>query len=225
VASSSRHGHLPCANVALGKAIHRIRTVLIRCINNRCIAVVASTFGFSPLRQRWSHRSYSRRLLKQSPQVPQPALAERLKLPRVKGCHWLFERVEQTAPIGGYSRSDHSPIDRFAGPPCEVTLFEAVDEPSHIRVSYRRPLSHCAQRRSSRPRIPENPQDVVLLGRDTARLEQRRELVHELTRKVLEQEVDLPLGCLHRFESPRASYRIPLRWAHARVRRNGECSD
>ena len=94
--------------------------------------------------QRPSHRPSFRCRVEQSSQVPQPPLAKRLELPRVERRYWRFERVEQTAPFGGYPRGDHSPVDRLAGPPREATVFQAVDEPSHVRVAYRRPLPYRA---------------------------------------------------------------------------------
>jgi len=81
---------------------------------------------------------------------------------------------------------------------------EAVEQPRDVGIAAGRALGHRAERDAARPCIAEDAQRVVLLGGDSGRLEHRGQLVDELSRYVLEEEVDLPLRCLHGLETPGA---------------------
>jgi len=154
------------------------------------------------------HRTYFCRLSEQFPQRLEPSLAERPELTNVQRCDGTLQPIEQLTSLprdpSGHDPAVHT-VPRSARQP---TLFEPVEEPGYVGVTHRRSLAYDARRCAGGPCILKDAQHVVLLRRDTGRPQQRRELMNQLTGEVLEQQVDLPLQRLRRFEPPCAPCRI-----------------
>ena len=167
---------------------------------------------------RFLHQPYFRRCSEQFPQRLEPPLAERAELTGMQRCDGTLHPVEQPASLArdptGYDPAVRT-VPRSAR---QSALFEPVEEPGYVGVTSRGSLSYCRQRCAGGPGVLEDAQHVILLRRDAGRPQQRRELMNQLARQVLKQQVDLALQRLRRFEPPRAPCGVLVLCQHGRVR-------
>jgi hypothetical protein len=151
------------------------------------------------------HRPYRGGLPQRLSKAVQAPVAQRTELPHMQRLHRGVELIEQLAPLVRDGGGDDTPVRCSSGSPRQVVPLEAIEKPSDVRVAGRGALRHRAERSAGESCVAENPQHVILLRSDAVGFEQRGELANELSRGVLEQEVEFPLRRFDGLESPRPS--------------------
>ena len=141
------------------------------------------------------------------PELAETLLTEVPKLPRMERGNRGLELREQTPSVAGNPSDNDATISSFPSTRRETVTLQAVEEPRYIRVAAGRALGDVAERDPGRAGVAKNSKDMILLRRNARGLEQRRQLVNELPRDVLEKKVDLPLDFLPSVGTPGLSDR------------------
>ena len=90
-------------------------------------------------------------------------------------------------------RGDYAAVVCIALTPCESLLLEPVDKPRNVRITCRRQLGDQAQRHTIGSGVVEDSKHLILLRRNSRGSGHGTELVNQLSRQVLKEEIDLAL--------------------------------